>query len=688
MSSKTRSEVAEWIDRDFAKEIPAIIAENYAPRLRRKPSVWATEQRIIAAGTSPLTHGTDIRYDHAIMPHCVEPMDAADDPTIRKIVLWWPIRDGKTLGVCSNIIGRTVTDAPANIYSVHPTEDNADAFSNGDIEPMIEACLKDCFVEKKSRDVGRTIEFKKFKGGWLRIFSANALTKFHGTSVGVLLLHELDKLNPEAIWKAFGRTTGFSDAIIVMESTGTLAAEITPEGKKIYRSNIEEAYDQGDKRKWFCACRKCGYLQTLKYEQIKYPPGSPQSARYHCEACGWQHYAAAWRKLAASGKWYPTAGLSEAEEKDIARNYHNARAIDPSVRSYWRNGFNSLLPHSKGYKSKLHQFVAEGESAMNGGKEQKMTWLNEVKAELWNPESEGEAPPAWKPIFERRESYGLIVPQGGLFLTAFVDVQKYRLETGWRAWGRNEESWGMDHKVIDGYVGDKSTWDELIKELSRKWEHAWGAEMKLGFALIDGGKWPDQVYAFFQRLGKTHPHLAWAKVRASKGFGQHGHPIVTRKPMTVGKVLKGHHIGTWEAKDRIYERLRMEKRKPDDLGITIVDKFDEHGKGVINRTCEGVMHYNERFSEEFFQQLTVEQVTVTFEKGQEIRKYINPKNMRNEALDIEVGNLAAFRLHPRNLDMLYDQLREESSMKTAPAKTEETPQQSFKSPFTGRGWTV
>lgn len=671
---------------------------DFSPRVKRKPSVWASEVRIVAAGTSPLASGQDIRYDHAVMPHCVGPMDAADDPTIRKIVLWFAIREGKTNSVCSNIFGRTVTDSPANIYSVHPTDDNAAAFSNGDVEPMIAACLEGYFVEKKSRDTGRTIEFKKFKGGWIRIVTAGALDKFRGTSVGVLFLHELDALNPEAIFKAFGRTTGFANAIIVMESTGTLASEIEPEtGKKIYRSNIEEAYDQGDKQNWFCPCRKCGFLQTTKYEQIKFPVGRMDKAFYLCEACDKDHSPKEWKRLAASGIWYPTAGLDTAQVKDIEHSHRLARALDPSVRSYWRNGFASLLPHSAAYKSKLHQFVAEGEAAQRTTVA-KMIWTQEVKAELWNPESEGEEPPAWKPLWERREDYGLIVPLGGLFMTAFVDVQKYRVEIGWRAFGRNEINWGMDHVTIAGYVGDALTWAELRKELARKWQHALGVEIRLGMAFVDGGKWPDEVYKFFQGLAQNPEPGVTGHCRASKGFGQHGHPIVTRKMMTVGKVLKGHHIGTWEAKDRIYERLRMQKpivvHSAEPEPVAAMEDISVSGDDRSNRvdadTPEGFMHFNKQYSEEYFQQLTVEQVTVVFEKGMEVRKYINPKGLRNEALDIEVGCLAANRLHPKNLDAIEAQLKEQAAQaqETQSEKQIEPSSPSRSNIGFGRGWNL
>ena len=468
---------------------------NILPRRKRKPSEWAVEERILAAGQSPLSSGDPIRYRHAVMPHCVEPMDDADDPTVAKIVLWFAIREGKTGGVCLNIFGRTVTDDPGNVYSVHPTQDDVAKFSNDDIEPMIDACLKDYFVEKKSRDSGRTIGFKKFKGGSLRIVSAGSLTKFRGTAVKVLLLHEVDALNPDAIFKALGRTTGFSDAIIVLESSGTFAPTIDPvTGEKIYNSKIHEAYDQGDQRKRFSECASCHHLQIIYYRNFAWPPGRMDRATWNCSKCGYEHSAAEWRKAAENSRWFPTAGLNEDQIEDILHHHHKDRAKDPTVRSYWKNGFTSLLPTGKGYKTKLHEFVAKGEAAKTSV-EALRVWTQEVAAELWDPELEGEPPPAWRPIFDRREDYGLTVPLGGLYMTCFGDLQLNRIEIGWRAFGRNEESWGMDHVVLDGHIRDPEVWQALRHELSRRWKVAVlmpdgstaESEMRLGFGLIDGG---------------------------------------------------------------------------------------------------------------------------------------------------------------------------------------------------------
>lgn len=676
--------------------------EDFAPRVKRPVSRWAHECRVISAGTSPLApHDIPYSKTEHLFPHLPEIMDCVDDPAIRIIAYWGSRRDGKT-DLSKNIIGRTVYDCPGNIYDIHPTEDNAALYSETEIEPLIESSMKRFFVDKKSRDSGRTIEFKKFKGGYLRIFSQESASKFHGTSVAVVLFHELDKAKAESIEKSFGRTTGFPNAIIYVESTGTLAAEIDAKtGKKIYRSNIEAIYDQGDKRNWFCQCRVCGSLQRLFYEQIKYPRQRMEDANYICARCDAAHDANQWWKMAAGGKWYPTAGLSPDQLKDIENTHKLARAIDPTVRSYWRNGFSSLLPHHSAFKNKLHEFVSKGEAAKAGTLEAKKIWIQEDKAELFSPEAEGEAPPAWEPIFKSRENYGLIIPRQGLYLTAFVDCQLNRLEAGWRAWGRGEESWGMDHVTLEGNVRTREVWRALALELTRPWNHASGNSVRLGMGFIDGGKWPDDVYNFFVMiaafLSSAHPMHQEAReffkgvdgsriqqlsghVRASKGMGQHGHAIVNRKMMTVGKVLKGHHIGTWEAKDRIYERLRNcgsgiqhttdtsdSESSGNVPGGNARGSSDDSGMGSPNdKGAAATMHFNYRYTEEYFQQLTAEQVTITYEKGEEIRKYDNPKRLRNEALDIEVGNLAAFHLHNRNMDALEEELKPQEQQKKTP----------------------
>ncbi len=650
---------------------------------KRAPSRWATDVRKIPPGTSPLSDSEPIPYRHDCFPHCIGPMDDADDPAINRIVLWWPIRDGKTMAVCCNIIGRTVTDDPGNIYSIHPIEDDVDRFSDGDLEPMIEACLNGYFVEKKSRDSGRTKTFKKFKGGWIRIVNAGSLTKFRGTSVRVLLLHELDALEPEAIFKAFGRTTGFADAIIVLESTCTLSPITKEDGTLEYRSKIQEAYEQGDKRKWFCECRTCGHLQWLKYTQIKCEiPTDYRTARYHCEKCDEAHDEKQWRRMAAKGKWYPTAGLTAAEEGDIVLHHHKAKAKDAGVRSYWRNGFNSLLPKGKGYRTKLHQFKAEGEAAKLS-REALEVWTNEVAAEVWNPDDESSEPPAWQPILDGREDYATeletLVPESALVLTTMTDLHANRLEVEWRAWSKLEESWGLGHFVFFGDTAKafdekgrmSGVWKEWVDHLQKKWPHALGGEMGMNLSLIDGGWAADRVIPVLRKLKRNHVPGVTGKVIMSKGMPRH-EAVVIDPWGTIMKLAKGIHIGTWCAKSLIYERLRWYTSE--------------------DRPNAGFFHFGKCYSDEFIRQLVSERPVAQVIRARAVETFKNPDSNRNEGIDLVVGNLAAFRRKRWDWESLERELTvvpdEREKEPPAIAQLPKAGPTAHKSPFGAKGWRI
>lgn len=597
----------------------------------------------------PISGGDNRRYDPSFSPHCIEPEDSADDPSVRVIVLWWAIREMKT-SICLNIAGRTVTDDPGGIFSVHPTDNDVAKFSEDDVEPMIELCpaLTDKFVKKKSRDSGRTVDFKKFQGGSLRIVSYGSVTKFRGSTVKVLLLHEVDSLSDartaflESLYKAMGRTQGLSDAIIVMESTGTSAPKEDEHGKKHYNSVIHEHYEKGDMRKWFCACQSCGHLQWLKYAQLQWPVGHMEQARYHCEVCDHPHNETEWRKMAREGKWYPTAGLLEEQLDNIAETWPLARAKQPEVRSYWRNGFNSLLPKSKGYTTKLHQFVAEGEAAKSSMESLK-TWTNEIAAELWDPNTQGETPPEWKPLKDRAESYStlerIIIPKGALILCAGADVHPNRIEMTWIAFGRGEESWVIDHQVFDGNIQDHSpgcVWEQLRKELQRQFLHELGGKLSLDVGMVDAGHGADDVLKFLQTIPMA------GRLRACKGSSVHPFPVVSGYGQIVkgkrGKAtLFGHFVGTHDVKDRLYERLRMvpDQNRP---------------------TPEGWVHFGERLPESYYEQLTAERARIHFGKSGEEKLYENTERKRNETLDCFVYAYASFR---RKLVWDFD-AREES----------------------------
>lgn len=383
------------LERSDMTDILGVGVENVEPREKRLPSQWATDERWIAAGQSPLSKSRHIRYRHDIAPHAVQPMDDADDPRVNIIVLWMARRMMKTEGICANIVGRTVTDDPGNIYCMGPTDDSVYQYSRDMLEPMIEAtpCLRSVFVEKKSRDSGRTLDYKRYLGGSIYLVNAGSPSKQRGMAAKVVLIREVDafprgvKEEGDPIEKALGRAEGFADAIKVIESTGTLAPTYDANGQIVYRSNIHEWHDRGDQQKFFCPCRRCDHPQWLKFDQLWAPEGKLEKAVYLCEKCEADHNETQWRNMILRASWKPAAPFLNG------------------IRSYWINGFNSLLPTGKGFKTKLHQFMAEAQRAMKSNPEAKRVWINEVATELWDPEGETEAPPDWKQVYNRREEY-------------------------------------------------------------------------------------------------------------------------------------------------------------------------------------------------------------------------------------------------------------------------------------------
>ena len=84
-----------------------------------------------------------------------------------------------------------------------------------------------------------------------------------------------------------------------------------------------------------------------------------------------------------------------------------------------------------------------------------------------------QAPPrsrSWQRLYERRDDYTIgTVLQGGLFLTAGVDIQRDRIELEVVAWGRGKESWSVDYTVLEGATAGTEVWQKLTSVLGQQY---------------------------------------------------------------------------------------------------------------------------------------------------------------------------------------------------------------------------
>lgn len=596
----------------YRASVATLLARCFADWKPIPPEVWAEEVRRMKGG---------LRFRWAYAPYLRGMFLSIFDPSTTETILELFSRAGKS-EVILNAIGYTMDQAPRRILSMWPKLGDAEKWSKDVLAgELIEttSCLTDILGNSSGRRLAyNTILHKVFPGGLITIFGANSPGDMRRAKGSFLYADEIDAIESEATDEGdqlaiFGkRGDEYADCIRVFASYPSVLGA----------SKIHAKIEDSDWQQWFVTCPACGGDPFVMHRRmLRYDKAAPERCRMECPQCHDLLTDAQRHGMMLAGKWTPT------------RPFKGKRGFQANAM---------LWPHpvdAAKYPGGFLQMAAQQEIDAANSEDPKRSMrviVNTFDAEPFDPTEENEKPPDWKPIYDRREKYGLIIPKGGLFLSAFVDCQKNRLEVGWRAWGRREESWGMDHVVIDGYIGHPQVWRELRRQLARKWTHASRAEMHLGMGFIDGGAYAEDVYRFFQGLARNpEPHVT-GHCQASKGMGTHPHPIVTHgKLNTVAKVLKGRYIGTWQAKDRIYERLRMIP-EPDDAR-------------------EGIMHFNERYAEEFFRGLTIETATQKI-NGAEIYNTYKDEVTGNEPLDIEVGCFAAVRLHPRNWDMLEDAL--------------------------------
>ena len=539
---------------------------------------------------SPESCSNPGKYTLEFTPYAEEWMDSVNDPAATGTILMVASQLGKT-EVVNNVVLYFIIIEPAPILVVQPTEALGESWSKERFAPMIRDTpeLQGKVADARSRDSGNTILHKTFPGGNLAVAGANAPSGLASRPRRVVLCDEEDRYPISAgtegdpVSLAIRRTETFWNAVVFETSTPTVKG----------LSRIEKRYEESDQRRWWCPCPRCGHSQTLKWAQVRYETEDGSDAWYQCEhpACEAHLTDEERRKMVRAGRW-------------VATYPHR------TLRGYHLNGIANLFRHKKGYKSRLHQMVADHLSAKKKGKAALRTWVNTFLAETW--EDEGEKP-AWEPLMQRRENWGDF-PEGGLVVTAGVDIQGDRVEVEIVAWGEGEESWSLQHRIIIGSFHNAGVQQELDDILGQKWRHPIsGVAIEVTATLIDSGNKPRAVYAYTKRRASR-------RIFAVKGKGGPGLPVVSRPTKQGVERALLFTVGTDTIKDTIYSRLTLA-----DLG-------------------PGYMHFPSERPEDWFRQLVAETKVTRYKDGVPFSKFENPSNSRNEALDMRVYAIGALGL--------------------------------------------
>jgi phage terminase large subunit GpA-like protein len=546
-------------------------------------SGWADRERVL----SPESSAEPGRWRTARTPYLRGIMDAVNDPAIKKIVVIKSSQVGFTTGILGNTLAYFIDQDPAPVLVIQPTLEMAESWSKDFLAPMLRdtPALAAKVSDLKSRDSDQTIRRKTYPGGQLTVIGANSPSGLRMRPIRIIFADEVDSwpvsagTSGDPLTLAQNRAATFWNALTIVGSTPLLK----------HSSVILREYELSDQREYHVPCPQCSELQTLKWRGgdgnniagVRWEQGPngehlPATARYVCEHCGCLWSDSERHEAVRHGKW-----IAKNPGGDIA-------------------GFkvNSLLSPFLSLGDLAKKFLAT-----KNDPDTLRTFINECLGEPWDEPAERVDGAS---LISRAESYSpKTVPAGAVICTAGIDTQADRLEIQVVGWGANEESWLLAHEVLHGGPAQETVWQELDTMLLTPFTNENGRELRIRAACIDtGGHHANQVHQFcrprrgrriFPTKGIAGPRPVWPR-RASK---------------THDKKNEVFLIGVDTAKDALYGRLRIL----------------EHGPGYIH------FPVGQGFDEEFFRQLTSEQVVTRKREGRPYRVWVLPPGRKNEALD-------------------------------------------------------
>jgi phage terminase large subunit GpA-like protein len=542
-------------------------------------------------------------------------MDAFNDPEIETVVVMASAQSAKTEAL-NNCVGYYMDQDPSPILIVEPTLDVAKSWSKDRLTPMLRdtPALKGRVSDARSKDPDSTLLHKVFRGGHLTIAGANSAASLRARPIRILLCDDIDAFPVSAgaegdpIDLAKKRTTTFWNRKIGLFSTPTLKDS----------SRIELAYSISDKRRYYVPCPTCGEYQIMLFTQVMWPEGAPMQAVYHCIHCNAPITDNEKLKMLKQGEW-------------------RAEGTKGKIAGFW---WNELTSPWVTFANMAVRFVEAQKNV-----ETLRVFINTSLAETWEEKyetiDEGH-------LMDRRENYGPEIPLECGVLTCAVDVQGDHLEAEVVGWGKGKESWGIEHKILEGDPSRPEVWLQLDEYLKGTWMHVSGITLRIFVVCIDSGYLPDQVYTFVKN--KAARHIIAIKGSSSPSMAKiisdrptHGH----RKSVQGKTTL--YTVGTSKAKEAIYTRLRVKLPGP------------------------GYMHFPAQYTKDYFEQLTAERQKLVYRHGYPVRIWEKKKNVHNEILDIRVYNLAALSYLEQftsfNLDKTVDVLLEMYKVMTEKGET-------------------
>ena len=554
------------------------------------------------------------------------PMRAVTEPGVHTITAMVATQMLKT-ELLMNVIGFFSHLDPCPILVVQPKAEVAKKFSNVRIKQMIKSSpvLKERYIESKQRDATDTTLHKEFPGGHLTIVSAKTPSDLAMLPIRIVLLDEIDKYDESAGKE--GDPINLAEERMSKYASNSLSIRTcSPTIKNL--SRIEASYETSDKRKPYVSCPHCKHYQLMLWPNVRWEKdgsGRPiiNSAQYHCIKCnmGWTEF----QRLTAlkTTVWHQTKEFNCRECGVV----NEPATWDPNERAKWNEYGHALCEgcgkthgpnqHAGFWANKLYSpfrglaHLVKLWDEAQGNVESLKTFINTQLAETFEEAGEQIRDIEW--LTKRAERYDGELPSEAGVVTAGVDVQNNRVEIEIVGWGKNEESWSIDHIVLPGDLAQSEVWEQLDEVLSRPYHRFDGKISYVAAAAIDmQGGFTQQVAEFCR--GKINKRF-WA----IRGVGGEGRPIPVwpHNPGRTKHNVPFYNVGVDAGKNIVFSRLFIENPGP------------------------GFCHFPLDREKDWYKQLVAERRVIRYRGTQKYLQWENPSKSRNEAFDMRVYAYAA-----------------------------------------------
>lgn len=546
-----------------------------------KPSEWAEQNIRIPIGNA--VPGL-IRFDHA--PYQREPLDMTANPECNRITLMWSAQVGKTtLALCAQAY--KIGQDPQSQIMMQPSQGDLGTWLETKFNPLVTSNeeLERLIAKPRGREGVNNQRMKSYPGGFLMFSWSGSPKTMRGRSAPFVVCDETDGYDKSTeghpvslLWQ---RAATFGDRRKLLEIS-------TPTIKNA--SWIESAFDQGDQRHFYVPCGDCGEYQPLRWSNVTWDDGKPETAIYACGKCGsmWNdgQRIAAIRK----GEWRTDEPFTGHASYHLNELYSCFRKLGDIAQSFIEKKRSGDL----------------------------QTFVNVSLAETWEESGEGVDVHV---LESRAEDWGDTWPEDVIIAVAGVDVQDDRLECEIVGIGRDEETWSLEYFVIPGDPSGPQVWADLDAVLFSSYHTEDGRELSVRSTCIDtGGSHTQSVYRYIKSRESR-------RVFGIKGVGGEGRPLVGRPSKNnIGKVHL-FPVGADTAKELVYSRLRITEPGP------------------------GYCHFPKSRDPEYFEQLTAEQLVTRYVRGHAKRTWVK-KRRRNEALDVRCYAMAALYISGINVNIL------------------------------------